>query len=217
MIRNVLNYTIFLLLLPALLASEEVTLKNGDRITGTILSYTQEEVILKTPYGILTFPREEVVNISLGKEGAMREEVPEEVKKEDSKIEEVGEGLKPAPAEEITQPKDPFKTLEEPLPFPKPTGPKSTAAALFFNIVPGGGYFYLGQTGTGLLTLVGESGLAYWGISLINEGKNNIGIPIMIGVGILRIADFVDVYEEAKATQEEPDLGFWYERYSPNR
>lgn len=170
-------------------------MKNGDRITGTILSYTQEEIILKTPYGILTIPKVNVARISMEgeKDTLTRTEPEEEIQKAEPE-KEVGTGLKPTPPEEHLK-------IEPPPPVLEQRGSKSTTSAMIYNVIPGGGYFYLGKSGKGLLTLVGETGLAIWGLSLVNEDKKNIGIPLLIGVGLLRIIDFTDVYEESRETQ----------------
>jgi hypothetical protein len=204
-------YFFSLFFIPTILDCEEVHLKNGDRITGTILSFTQDEVILKTSYGVLTINRKDVVSIKMGteKDTPVETKPPLELEIEQPKVEEktfmkeeVGADLKRAPTEEEIKSEE-IIPIENPLSLPKPPSPKSTSTAVIYNIIPGGGYFYLGKKGKGFMTLVGETGLAIWGINLVNKDKKNIGIPILIGVGLLRIIDFTDVIEEAKATQEE--------------
>jgi hypothetical protein len=195
--KIILLSILFVPLFNTILFGEEVYLKNGDRITGTILSYTQEELILKTSFGVLTIKRDDVVSIKMEteKDTPVETKSPLELEKEQPEVEEKtlkkDEGIK---TEEIIP-------IENPLLLPKPPSPKSTTSAVMFNIIPGGGYFYLGKTGKGFLTFVGETGLAIWGGMLVNEDKKNIGIPLLIGVGLLRIIDFTDVIEEAKATQ----------------
>jgi hypothetical protein len=100
--------------------ADELKLKDGTKIVGTIVGFEDNSFKVKTSFGFALVQKDQVVSISISSEAGKRPEPA---------AEKPAEPPKPAKTETASKPAPPPTTAPAPAPAPKPTKTEATAAS----------------------------------------------------------------------------------------